>query len=100
RDFSYADGTYQGSETLLHDHAGLLHSQIRYQDAAGTEPVGSTTLGYHGDEVSSIQDLDTGGSVLADFGYRYDQARRVTWESTDGTTIGYGYDPTSQLRQA
>jgi RHS repeat-associated protein len=99
---TYSDAGSQAREDMVYDNAGLLVSQSRYADTAGTTLVGTTAVGYHGPVlIGVLQHSDGAGIVLASFTYGYDTAGWLTSESTNGAnTIGYGYDGAGQLMQA
>jgi RHS repeat-associated protein len=99
---TYSDAGSQAREDMVYDNAGLLVSQSRYADTAGTTLVGTTAVGYHGPVlIGVLQHSDGAGIVLASFTYGYDTAGWLTSESTNGAnTIGYGYDGAGQLTQA
>jgi RHS repeat-associated protein len=99
---TYSDAGSQAREDMVYDNAGLLVSQSRYADTAGTTLEGTTAVGYHGPVlIGVLQHSDGAGIVLASFTYGYDTAGWLTSESTNGAnTIGYTYDGAGQLTQA
>jgi RHS repeat-associated protein len=84
------DLTYNSNEQVA--------TVIRYSNLTATATVGSTTYSYDTNErLTSIQDRNSAGSLIANFTYTYDKADRVTSEQLNGATTTYAYDARSDL---
>jgi len=70
----------------------------RYSNLAATVTVGTTSYSYDANHrLTSIQDRNSSGTLIANFTYTYDKADRVTTEDLNGSTTTYGYDTLSEL---
>jgi RHS repeat-associated protein len=83
---------------LAYDAAGNMVSQTRYADVAGTVKVGTSLYAYDGaGRVTAITHQDGAGNTLAQFGYVYDPAGRLTSQTVNGATTNDTYDAVGEL---
>ena len=70
---------------MTYDADGELLTETRYSDLAGTQVVVESSYTYDGDgEITSLVDINGGGTTVANFTYTYDLADRVTTEDNLG----------------
>ena len=95
----FTSGTTQLREDWQYNADSEVTLEKRFSDTAGTNLIGQTSLGYDdGGRVTDINHKTAAGVTIDDFGYQYDQADRVTQEtSTLGPTRNYGYDNAGEV---
>ncbi|WP_020467964.1 RHS repeat-associated core domain-containing protein [Zavarzinella formosa] len=72
----------------------------RYSDLAGTTAAGTTDFAYDdAGRTTGIVHRNASSSVLADFGYDYDEAGRLTSRTENYVTTTFAYDAADQLVQ-
>ena len=91
-----------GGAALREDFAYTARNQVltasRFSDVAGTNSAGTTTYGYDAAmRLTNLIHRDEFGTALANYTYTYDLADRLTSETRNGVTRGYGYDATNQV---
>jgi RHS repeat-associated protein len=95
----FTSGTTQLREDWQYNADSEVTLEKRFSDTAGTNLIGQTSMGYDdGGRVTDINHKTAAGVTIDDFGYQYDQADRVTQEtSTLGPTRNYGYDKAGEV---
>jgi RHS repeat-associated protein len=95
----FTNGTTQVRLDYQYNADSQVTLEKRFSDTAGTNLIGQTSLGYDdGGRVTDINHKTAAGVTIDDFGYQYDQADRVTQEtSTLGPTRNYGYDKAGEV---
>jgi RHS repeat-associated protein len=89
------------SVSLSYNGDSQMTQLNRYEDAAGTESVGSTTYGYDAQgNMTSLVDYNNLGESINSYVYTYDAGAQLTAEVDDGSTTDYGYDGSGQLTSA
>jgi len=93
-------GATQLTMTLGYSNRDELTSETRQDLVNGSmTTVGSTTLGHDdAGRLTSLQHKNGSGGNLANYGYNFDNANRLTTESLNGTAAGtYTYDRTNEI---
>jgi RHS repeat-associated protein len=82
-----------------YDPRNLVTTITRYSDLAGTTKIGSTANAYDpAGRLTHHQDLNGGGTNIANYTYAYDTVGRITTEKLNGASpITYTYDNIGQL---
>jgi RHS repeat-associated protein len=93
-DLSYNDFT--------NNQDGSLAGTTRYADVAGTQPIGSSQIGYDpAGRVTGIQHNTADGPLIFAYSYTPPPGRqpngRLSSETDNGVTVNYSYDDASQL---
>src|SRR5262249_7105296 len=83
---------------LTYQANGLLSTETRYSDLAGSTKVGTTTYLYDAvGRVTAINHYNGTGTAMATFPYNHDGGSRLPGEGNNGTPMTNSYDSTNQL---
>jgi RHS repeat-associated protein len=95
----FDDGVTEVRLDLVYNGRGQVTQVKRYSDVAATTLVGKTVYTFDdAARLTRIDHQDDSATTLDDFDYQYDDANRVTQETSDiGPTRDYEYDDAGQL---